>query len=119
MAVFEIRNVRLDIPGEHLTRPVKEALTGGYYEKAEHRALGIHLRSNDRMVDLGAGAGYLCCVASAIIGANNVLGVEAHPDMAPGSHRLWRRLKRRDAPIWPLHANTLGITWRCLKRAFP
>ena len=83
MTVFEIRNVRLDIPSEHLTRPIKEALTGGYYEKAEHRALGIHLRSNDRMVDLGAGAGYLCCVASAIIGANNVLGVEAHPDMAP------------------------------------
>lgn len=82
MAIFTLRGLVLDVPAHALRGGLQTALETGRYEHAEADALTRHLRPGDRMVDLGAGAGYLCCLAARVIGAGAVAGIEASEEMA-------------------------------------
>ncbi len=81
MAKFEIDGITLRIPGRCLRPALVKALESGLYEWNEAKALKQHLRPGDRLLDLGAGAGYLSSLAARVIGAENVVAVEASPDM--------------------------------------
>ena len=81
MRDFTLSGIRLRIPGHCLGPPLIEALQAGRYEHTEAAALERHLQAGDRVLDLGAGAGYLSCLAARIVGAENVTAVEANPDM--------------------------------------
>ena len=81
MAKFEIDGITLRIPGRSLRPALIKALESGLYEWNEAQALKQHLRPGDRLLDLGAGAGYLSSLAARVIGAGNVVAVEASPDM--------------------------------------
>ncbi len=82
MASFILRGITLDIPGADLRGGLDQALATGRYENAEADAIQRHLRPGDRFLDLGAGAGYLCCLAAKLLGAAAVAGVEAAPGTA-------------------------------------
>jgi len=88
---FTIKQVDLEIPDECLSPQVAESLSAGKYENSERAALGRYLLPDDRMVDLGAGAGFLCASAARVIGGDNVLGVEANPVMAKVAEANLRR----------------------------
>ncbi len=64
MAEFVLRDVALSIPDTMLTDNLTQALKDGRYEHTEANALSRHLRAGDRLLDCGAGAGYLCVLAS-------------------------------------------------------
>ncbi len=81
MAKFEIDGIELRIPGRHLRPALIKTLESGLYEWNEAKALKQHLRPGDRLLDLGAGAGYLSSLAARVIGAENIVAVEASPDM--------------------------------------
>ncbi len=83
MASFTLDGIALEIPDSCLSPQLTRALESGGYEGSESKALKRHPVPGDRMVDLGAGAGYLCALAARIIGGANVLGVEGNPEMAP------------------------------------
>lgn len=78
---FEIDGIRLAIPADCLTAPLAEALASGRYEHSEAEALRRHLVAADRVLELGAGAGFLSAVAARTVGADNVIAVEANPRM--------------------------------------
>ena len=82
MASFELDGIKLEIPDECLSSRISEALRGGRYEGSEARALKRHLKPSDRVVDLGAGAGYLSTLAARVVGGGKVLGIEGNPVMA-------------------------------------
>lgn len=82
MAEFTLRGIKLSIPDAALGGKLVEALDSGRYEHTEADALIRHVVAGDRVVDLGAGAGYLCCLAARIVGPAAVTGVEALPGMA-------------------------------------
>jgi FkbM family methyltransferase len=82
MASFTLRGITLDIPDADLRGGLDQALSSGRYEGAEADAIQRHLRPGDRFVDLGAGAGYLCCLAARMLGEAAVTGVEAAPATA-------------------------------------
>lgn len=82
MASFTLRGITLDVPDHALRGGLDQALKSGRYEHSEADALMRHLQPQDRMLDLGAGAGYLCCLAAGVVGADQVAGVEASPEMA-------------------------------------
>lgn len=79
MASFILRGVKLEIPDTDLRGGLDQALSSGRYEGSEADAIQQHLRPGDRFLDLGAGAGFLCCLAAAVLGEAAVTGVEAAP----------------------------------------
>lgn len=82
MASFTLRGIMLDLPDSALRGTLPQALASGRYENTEADAIERHLTQSDRFLDLGAGAGYLCCLAARIVGAESVTGVEAGPETA-------------------------------------
>ncbi len=83
MPEYRIRNITLRIPQAQLSPPLARALESGGYEAAEAGALLRHLRPGDRVLDLGAGAGYLSAIAATVVGGAQVTAVEAAPAMLP------------------------------------
>ena len=81
MQDFTLKGITLAIPDDCLGPTLIEALESGRYEHTEAAALERHLQPGDRVLDLGAGAGFLSCLAARIVGAANVTAVEANPDM--------------------------------------
>lgn len=99
MPGFRIDSLRLNIPSACLTPPLEKALRSGSYEHQEADALRRHLVDGDRVLDLGAGAGFLCALAARRLGADRVLGVEANPRMARVAQKNLERNGFGDAVV--------------------
>ncbi|MES2813584.1 MAG: FkbM family methyltransferase [Pseudomonadota bacterium] len=80
MRSFTLRGLTLYLPEAALKGNLERALTSGRYENHEADALLLHLRPGDRLLDLGAGLGFICALAAGVLGEDAVLGVEAGPD---------------------------------------
>ena len=81
VASFNIDGIKLRVPGHCLTPPLIRGLESGHYEWNEKSALKRHLERGDRVLELGAGAGYLSILSAQRIGGENVVSVEASPAM--------------------------------------
>lgn len=79
MPEFDLNGVKLTIPQGCLTPLLRKKLLSGHYEAAERDAVTQHLRGDDRVLDLGAGAGYVSTLAGMI--AASVAGVEANREI--------------------------------------
>ena len=71
------------IPQDQLTGPLRQALERGRYEQLEVRAVGMHLRADDHVLELGAGCGFGTIHAARIVGCDHVVSVEPNPAMIP------------------------------------
>jgi FkbM family methyltransferase len=80
MRSFTLRGLTLFLPEAALKGNLERALTSGRYETHEADALLLHLRPEDRLLDLGAGLGFICALAARVLGETSVLGIEAGPD---------------------------------------
>ena len=80
MRAFTLRGLTLYLPEAALKGNLERALSSGRYENHEADALLLHLVPGDRMLDLGAGLGFICALAAGVLGADAVLGVEAGPE---------------------------------------
>ncbi len=81
MERFELNGVALLCPKEQLTDKIRGKLASGEYEGSEARAVLMRLKAGQRVLELGAGLGYIGALAARIVGAQNVTSVEANPDM--------------------------------------
>ena len=77
MRSFTLRGLTLYLPEAALKGNLERALSSGRYENHEADALLLHLRSGDRLMDLGAGLGFICALAAGVLGEDAVMGVEA------------------------------------------
>ncbi len=109
MPRFTVNGIELDIPSGQLVPNLVEALTSGRYEHTEAAALDRHLRPEDRFVDLGAGAGYLCALAARTLPAAAVLGVEANPAMVEVARATLARAGAEAAKVE--HGAVVADTW--------
>jgi FkbM family methyltransferase len=80
MRSFTLRGLTLCLPDVALKGNLERALSSGRYENHEADALLMHLRPGDRLLDLGAGLGFICALAAGVLGEDAVFGVEAGPD---------------------------------------
>lgn len=70
---------------------VAESIYSGHYEKREISIVGRHLESDDIVLELGAGIGYMASFCSKKIGAERVYTVEANPELIPIINETFRR----------------------------
>ncbi|MBD3766249.1 MAG: hypothetical protein IE927_16505 [Rhodobacterales bacterium] len=82
MAEFVLNGVVLDLPPDLVTRQIDRAIRAGTYENTEALALMRHVRGRARLLDLGAGAGYLATLPGRIVAPGAVTAVEAAPELA-------------------------------------
>ncbi|MFZ1347190.1 MAG: FkbM family methyltransferase [Tabrizicola sp.] len=80
MRSFTLRGLTLSLPAAALKGNLERALSSGRYENHEADALLLHLRPGDRLLDLGAGLGFICALAARVLGEAAVVGVEAGPE---------------------------------------
>ena len=80
MRSFTLRGLTLHLPEAALKGNLERALSSGRYENHEADALLLHLRPGDRLLDLGAGLGFICALAAGVLGEASVFGVEAGPE---------------------------------------
>jgi FkbM family methyltransferase len=80
MRSFTLRGLTLCLPDAALKGNLERSLSNGRYENHEADALLLHLRPGDRLLDLGAGLGFLCALAAGVLGEASVTGVEAGPE---------------------------------------
>lgn len=109
MPRFTVNGVELDIPSNQLVPNLVGALRSGRYEHTEAAALDRHLRPEDRFLDLGAGAGYLCALAARKVPGAAILGVEANPEMVEVARATLARAGAEGAVIE--HGAVVAETW--------
>ena len=83
MAVFEINGVVLEVPDGMLSDRLHGKLASGGYEAHEAHAARMRVRPGQRVLELGSGVGYIASICAGITGPENVVTVEANPDMLP------------------------------------
>lgn len=83
MGEFVVNGVRLVVPDEMLNERVAGKLDSGTYEGHEAHAAQMRLRPGMRVLELGAGVGYIASICAAVAGPENVVTVEANPAMLP------------------------------------
>jgi FkbM family methyltransferase len=80
--IYELNGVQLPHDDTIITPQVAAALTRGNYERPEVLATPKFLEPHDRVLELGAGIGYISSFAAKVIGVEHVTCVEANPKLA-------------------------------------
>jgi FkbM family methyltransferase len=80
---FRLNDVSLTLPKGLATPSILAKLADGSYEADEARSADRCVRPGFRVLELGAGIGYVTAICARRAGAQNVLSVEANPDLLP------------------------------------
>ena len=83
MAEYKVSGVALGVPDALLNEKIAEKLATGRYEGHEAAAVKMRVRPGNRVLELGAGLGYVASLCAGLTGPENVVTVEANPDMLP------------------------------------
>jgi len=83
MPDFSLNGVTLSAPDWALSDRIRRKLESGAYEADEARAVMQRVHKGQRVLDLGAGLGYIASLAAQITDGANVVSVEANPRMLP------------------------------------
>jgi len=83
MNIFHLNGIELSVPSGLATPGILEKLYDGTYEADEARSADRCVRPGFRVLELGAGLGYVTALCAQKAGAENVLSVEANPDLIP------------------------------------
>ena len=81
MAEYELNGVKLSVPENLINDRIAGKLANGGYEAHEAHAAQMRLRPGQRVLELGSGLGYIASICAGITGPENVVTVEANPDM--------------------------------------
>lgn len=74
--------IQVFYPGSDVARTVPDE-----YEPHERRLIAMFVRPRDRVLELGTAMGVVAMTAAKIVGAPNVLTIEANPEMLPIAQR--------------------------------
>lgn len=83
MHEFRLNGVDLTLPEGLATPAILEKLADGSYEADEARSADRCVRAGFRVLELGAGLGYVTALCAQRTAPENVLSVEANPDLLP------------------------------------
>ena len=81
-------DVRIPLDRRVVTPPIEAALRSGAYEADETRALPDVVRPGDRVLELGAGMGFVSTILANRTEAEAILAMEANPQLIPFIHQV-------------------------------
>ena len=81
MTVFTHKGIELELPDWLLGTKIEDKIRRGHYEKKEAEAARKRLREGMKVLEIGAGLGFVTSICAQIAGAENVVSVEADPKM--------------------------------------
>jgi len=81
MAEFTLNGIMLSVPDAMLTPRLRAKLSDCSYEAQEAAAAMRRVGPGRRVLDLGAGVGYVACLCAREAGAQHIVTVEANPAM--------------------------------------
>jgi len=79
MARFDVHGIKLRVPGKAMNAELRKALESENYEWNERLAITRHVTPEDRVLDIGAGVGFISSIAAQVVGGDRVVAVEASP----------------------------------------
>lgn len=80
--------VAFPIDGKIVDEDLKRKLEKGHYEGPEVRGLERFVTKDDRVLELGAGIGFISTYLLRVLGVQKTLSFEANPDMLPFIHEV-------------------------------
>jgi FkbM family methyltransferase len=80
---FVLEGVTLEVPIDVLSPKIVAALESGRYERLEARQIQRFLKKGDRLLEFGAGIGFISALASKTTKLDKCLVVEANPALIP------------------------------------
>ena len=90
MEIVEIAGVRIPLDPSVMSAKIQDQLRAGRYEAAEARGLPAMIGLGERVVEAGAGIGFLTALAGRQGRAELIVAVEANPELIPVIERLHR-----------------------------
>lgn len=81
MKTFKLNGISISLPDTLVGGPIEKRIARGQYERAEARAARRLVQPGMRVVEIGAGLGYITSLCAVQAGAENVLALEANPKM--------------------------------------
>lgn len=106
MAQVTLDDIALDLPDSIATPALIERLQIGHFEADEAAAARARAAPGMKVLDLGAGLGFVSSILARRVGAENVLAVEANPAMVPVLRGTLDRDGHRAARV--MHAAVTG-----------
>lgn len=86
--MLEIAGVRIPNDPAIVTPKIAEAIRKGRYEKDEVRATPKFIEPGDRVIELGAGLGFISSYIATALGVRDILCVEADPTLCAFIRRV-------------------------------
>ena len=81
MTVITHKGIELELPDWLVGTKIEDKIRRGHYEKKESDAARKRLREGMKVLEIGAGLGFVTAICAQIVGAENVVAVEANPKM--------------------------------------
>ncbi|MFK7941075.1 MAG: FkbM family methyltransferase [Roseovarius sp.] len=107
MAQYQINGVTLEVPDHILNDKIAAKMASGGYEALEAAGVQARVREGNRVMEFGSGVGYIASLAAGITGGENVVTVEANPDMIPVIRDNLDRNGHKAATL--IHAAVTGL----------
>ncbi len=87
---LEIEGIRIPDDPAIITPKIRRAIETGRYEREERAGTGKFLRPGDRVIELGAGIGFVSAYIAKRLGVRDVMCVEADPQLCAFIARVHR-----------------------------
>jgi len=81
--IVEVAGIRIPLDRRIMSDKIVESLTTGRYEMIEARQAPSIVRAGERVVEIGAGIGFLTALIAARTPAELVVAIEANPELGP------------------------------------
>jgi FkbM family methyltransferase len=87
LEIVEMRGVKAPVDPTVMSPTLVNAIRTGEYERAEAKKLPKMVEPGDRLLELGAGMGYLSSIAAMTAPLEKIVVVEANPALIPIIHK--------------------------------
>ncbi len=81
MSVYTLEGIELELPEALRGTAIERKVAEGSYEATEAQAARMRIKPGMRVLEVGAGLGYVSSVCAQMAGAENVVSLEANPQM--------------------------------------
>ncbi|HAW20137.1 MAG TPA: hypothetical protein DCX14_08145 [Flavobacteriales bacterium] len=78
-----INGIKLPTPNEIVSSTIKQKINDGSYESLEARQLALIMQDGDRLLEIGAGLGYISAYCSKLVELEECTVLEANPKLIP------------------------------------